>query len=151
MLALVAAIALKHHVTVVTVRNQRTVDDGNLTQFPFSVNLQGAFLDVTAFEREIETGAAKIAVESFQTASSDESTDTVAATVTVEAYMVDSQTTTSSGKKPASTAVKNGKDLTSTPTAPAAKAGSHTTTQPASPSAAKGEADGQKTGSKTRL
>jgi hypothetical protein len=64
------------------------IDSGDILQLPFLVNVEGPFMAVMRFERELEAPAAKVAVEDLQLGSSDESSDQVTGTITVATYKV---------------------------------------------------------------
>ncbi len=106
-LALLSKIAAKHNVQLVSLRPQRTVVAGDLTQSAYLINLTGAFPDVLAFERELDKPDSRLAVENTQLGAADETTDNVTGTLAVEAYMLTPAPTTTTTT---TTRSKNGKN-----------------------------------------
>jgi Tfp pilus assembly protein PilO len=94
-LAFVTQVAAKHNVQLESFRPQRVVNTGDVTQMGYLINVSGGFPDVSAFEKDIEDPSSRLAIETVQLGSSDESTDNVAGTVGVEAYVLTPHTTTS--------------------------------------------------------
>ena len=83
----VSNLSYKHRVKLTGIRPQRPVIIGDLTQLPFLINVTGSFLDVLAFEKDLETSSNKLAVNSVQMSASDPSTDNVVVNINVVAYL----------------------------------------------------------------
>lgn len=81
-------IAQHHTVKLTGFRPQRPINSASLTQLPFLVTLDGAYVDVVAFEKELEDSGNRLAIEMVQVASADPSTDRVTANINLVAYQL---------------------------------------------------------------
>jgi Tfp pilus assembly protein PilO len=86
-LTTVSGLTSKHKIKLTGIRPQRGNLAGDLTQLPFLVNVTGSYLDVIAFERDLEQPGNKLGVNSVQLAASDPSTDIVVANINIVAYL----------------------------------------------------------------
>jgi Tfp pilus assembly protein PilO len=103
-LTLVTKIAGNHNIQLESFRPQRAIDSGDVTQYGYLINVSGPYQDVMAFEKDIEQPSTRLAVETIQIGSTDETTDNVAGTIGVEAYALTPTTTTVSTTKTTITA-----------------------------------------------
>ncbi len=86
-LSKVTSVAKNHKLKLVAFRPQRDQEAAGLGQLPILISLDGAFVDVVAFTKDIEKKDSKLALNLFQVASADSSTDRVNASIGIIAYM----------------------------------------------------------------
>lgn len=94
--------AKKHGLVVGSFRPQKPVEEPPLTRFPYIVSIDGTYLGVLSFVRDLERPENKIVVNSIQIASADGASSAVTATVAIWAFK---ETTTQT--KPKATAKRN--------------------------------------------
>jgi len=85
-LASVTGLALKHHVSLLGFRPQKSISQDNLTQLPYLIILEGDFPGVSAFLSDLENIQTKLAINMVQVSSSEANTDRVNANIGVIAY-----------------------------------------------------------------
>lgn len=95
----VASLTKKYKLNLVASRPLRRVDTPEMIQLPWQIVVEGAFQDVVGFERELEDPANRLAVNLFQLASGDATSDKVSATVGVIAF-VDPDSTNATPNQP---------------------------------------------------
>ncbi len=95
--------ALDRELKLSAFRPQRLVGLPELTELPFSVQISGSYPAVHAFAAALDKPSSKLALRSFQLASSDASSDAVTATLALCAYipgqLVSPKTTTKGGTR----------------------------------------------------
>lgn len=69
-------------------RPQKNQQLDGVSELPFSVQVAGSYAKVRAFVASLDAAGSKVAVRSFQFASTDGATDTVTANVTFSAFVV---------------------------------------------------------------
>jgi Tfp pilus assembly protein PilO len=84
------------NVKIESFRSGRLIDAGDVSQIPYVLIADGSFVSVVQFVHQIETTPTKLAVETLQIGSSDESSDQVTATIGLEAYVINPVADTSS-------------------------------------------------------
>ncbi len=82
----VALMAQKHHLKVIGFHPQSLIYAPSITLIPCVVNVDGTFINVVAFEREIEAGNTNLAVNLMQFASGDQMSNKVSASIGIVAY-----------------------------------------------------------------
>lgn len=83
-------------------RPQKPVEEPPLTRFPYMVSVDGTYLGVLAFVRDLENPGNKIVVNSIQIASADGASSAVTATISIWAFRE-----TTAPSKPNATAKRN--------------------------------------------
>jgi Tfp pilus assembly protein PilO len=86
-LAKVTQLSKTHRLKLVAFRPQKSVDVPGVTQLPFSITTQGAYLDTMQLVKELETPTSKLAVSLVQVAAADAYTDSVLGTINIVAYV----------------------------------------------------------------
>ena len=86
-LAAVSSVVKARNLRLVAFRPQRVIPSGAVTVAPFAVNLEGSFLNVMQFVKDLEANKNKIAVGQVQVSAADASSDNVNATVNIVAYI----------------------------------------------------------------
>ncbi len=86
-LAKVNSLSEKHKLKLTAFRPQRITPAGDLSQVPFVITVEGTFLSVLAFEKDFEISSSRLALNSVQITSGEDSTDRVIATIGLLAYL----------------------------------------------------------------
>jgi len=86
-LAKVTQLVQARRLRLVAFRPQRTTANGDLTQLPFLVTVEGSYPGVVAFTKDLEAPSTKLAVSLVQIASADAGSDQVTASVGLVAFM----------------------------------------------------------------
>lgn len=86
-----------HKLKVLSFRPQKVQSVQGLRQLPYQISVEGPFLDVLALCRDIDSGGAKLVVNSIQFASADGNTDKLSSTIGVLAYIPSAGETTPNG------------------------------------------------------
>lgn len=94
--------AKKHSLVVGSFRPQKLVEEPPLTRFPYIVSVDGTYLGVLSFVRDLEQPENKIVVNSIQIASADGASSAVTATIAIWAFKE-----ASASPKPNTTAKRN--------------------------------------------
>lgn len=89
-LAQVTGLAKANHLKLVAFRPQKPLSVGPLTQTPFTISIDGSFLDSMKFIQQLETDRTRLAVGLIQLSSADAWSDHVSGTVSVVAYVAPS-------------------------------------------------------------
>ena len=85
-LDLTTTLARKRGVSFIRLQPQRNVVGGSLDQLPYLVVVEGSFPAIAAMEKDLEVPQNRLAVNSFQIASSDSETNKVSASISVVAH-----------------------------------------------------------------
>ena len=82
-------IAKEKRISIVSFRPQKVIEGASLRQLPFSLNVDGSFLNVADMIASIEKPGTKLAVSQVQFASKDggETGDQISASITLVAYL----------------------------------------------------------------
>ncbi|MFO0045582.1 MAG: type 4a pilus biogenesis protein PilO, partial [Armatimonadota bacterium] len=82
-------IAKEKRISIVSFRPQKVIEGASLRQLPFSLNVDGSFLNVADMIASIEKPGTKLAVSQIQFASKDggETGDQISASITLVAYL----------------------------------------------------------------
>jgi len=88
-----------HHLKLVGFHSQKPIEQPNVTLVPFIVSVDGGFLNVMAFTRDLERSGTKLAVNLFQVSSADQGSDKVTASIGITTYQLPKPTTTDSPSK----------------------------------------------------
>lgn len=94
--------AKSHGLVVGSFRPQKPVDEAPLTRYPYVVSVDGTYLSVLSFVRDLEKPENKIVVNSVQIASADGASSAVTATISIWAF-----TESTTPTKPKATAKRN--------------------------------------------
>lgn len=86
-LSIVSGLAAKNHLKVIAFRPQKPVDVQGMTSIPFSLSVDGAYLDALKLVKDIETTDTKLAVSLVQVNSAEASSDHVTGTINFVAYL----------------------------------------------------------------
>jgi Tfp pilus assembly protein PilO len=105
-LSKVTEVAKNHKLKLVAFRPQRDQDANGLGQLPILISLDGAYPDVVAFTRDLETEESKLAINLVQVAAADAATDRVTASVGIVAYLNPDNTTVTKKEDPTNQTVK---------------------------------------------
>jgi len=81
------AIAQKNGVKIPVFRVQREDTANNVDTQPYLISVEGPFLGVLGFERELDVSENKLGVENIQISSTDPNSDHVTANINVIAYL----------------------------------------------------------------
>ena len=88
-----------HHLKLVGFHSQKPIEQPNITLVPFIVSVDGGFLNVMAFAKDLERSGTKFAVNLFQVSSADQGSDKVTASIGLTAYQLPKPATTDSPAK----------------------------------------------------
>lgn len=86
-LAQVTGLAKANHLKLVAFRPQKALPVDPLTQTPFTISIDGSFLDAMKFIQQLESDRTRLAVSLIQLSSADAWSDHVSGTVSVVAYV----------------------------------------------------------------
>ena len=82
----VATMAQAHHLKIVGFHPQTVIVAPSITLIPCVVNVDGSFVNVVAFEKDIEGDSTNLTVNLMQLATADQETNKVTASIGVVAY-----------------------------------------------------------------
>lgn len=91
-LARVTAMAKKRNLNLTAFRPQRVNDDPGLMSLPFLISVDGPYVNVVQFTKDLETSGTRLAVNMVQIASADATNDRVTANIGVTAFVKQSPT-----------------------------------------------------------
>ena len=98
-LASMTHLAKVHRLKLATFRPQKTVDLKGLTELPFLMAVEGSYLDLAGFIRELEKPETKLVPSMLQLSAGDQTTDKVTASITVAAFTEPQPVKPASGAK----------------------------------------------------
>lgn len=81
-------LAAKRRLKMIALRPQRTDEIADFTQVPLTVTVEGSFLDVMGFVKEVQAPENKLSVAQIQLASADGASDMVTLTIGLNAFAV---------------------------------------------------------------
>lgn len=82
-MARVTTLAKQHAVSLGAFRPQKATEDAGLRKMPFSLNIDGPYLSIVKFIRDLETTSNRLAVQMLQVSASDSTSDQVSAIMTI--------------------------------------------------------------------
>jgi hypothetical protein len=85
-LATATRLAKQYRLKLTTFRPQKAVELKGVTEMPFLMALEGTFLDIESFLKELQKPEVKLVPDLFQLAAGDQSVESVTATITVAAF-----------------------------------------------------------------
>lgn len=82
-MASTTVLARRHNVLIAAFRPQKPIDEGTVQRIPYLISVEGTYLDVVSFVKDLEGVGNRLVVNSVQIASSDPGSSQVRGTIGV--------------------------------------------------------------------